>query len=110
MKTIRNLVARWAVWWAAKMKARYCGINWRKREEHSAEFQFGEKMLAAVAVYRQKHRLYWDLVVLTVDVDEDGIDLFVDGNYWERNWSAVEWWLPISELKAGLPDLTMKKG
>ena len=87
-------------------------MNWRTREQHPAEFTDGETMLVAVPVVdtrfgtackRPGNR--WELSVASVECSEGWIRIVTDSGPWWWDWSDVEYWLPISEVKEGLPAL-----
>lgn len=74
-------------------------LRWRRVEEHTQQFEDGERLFVAVELADGV-----EFAIITVRVDGDNFDTYIaDGLEWGWDWPDVSWWLPISELKATLP-------
>ena len=69
-------------------------INWRKREDHTEQFQDGEVMLVAVPLYDSGY----DLSIITVSCGVHFFNLESNGDPWGWEWDNVDYWVPIEEI------------
>jgi len=95
-----------------RLEAATANLSWRPRNEHGGTFSDGEQMLVAVPCcdHGDRAKRWWEVVVIVArcDEDEDGdvrCEFELDGNPWGWEWEDVEWWMPMSDIKAGLPDV-----
>jgi hypothetical protein len=72
-------------------------LNWRKRDEHSETFEDVENLLVACIRKDGISGMYFENVEWSKGVPKN-----VMGERWEE-WSDVDYWLPLSELSATLP-------
>ena len=83
-------------------------MNWRKREDKTDSYD-GETLLVAVPVCKESSHpekgCIWELHVIVIACDEDYFSLRrPDGESWDDwGWSDIEWYVPIKEVKEGLP-------
>lgn len=82
-------------------------MNWRKREDHGRDFGDGDTYLVAVAIMDHRYspaKVVWELAVITIKCDEDYFAIEnSDGDPWGWDWDDVVYYVPIKEVKEGLP-------